>query len=100
MGHRKTSDYTCPLWALPEVSASGSALPHIYNKLSPPLYLGTVMSFPFYFIIFTQGRGWIREKLEGEMGGCEYDQNTMHEILKDLIKYHIKKIKIPLKKTT
>lgn len=24
------------------------------------------------------------------MGGCEYDKNTRHEILKDLIKYCIK----------
>lgn len=55
------------------------------------MYLGTVMSFPvlFYFFFIQEG-WWIREKLEGEMGGREYDKNTRHEIPKDLIKYCIK----------
>lgn len=49
------------------------------------------MSFPVLFnFFFIQEGWWIGEKLEGEMGGHEYDQNTKHEILKDLIKYCIK----------
>ena len=39
-------------WTLPGVSASGYALPLICNKLSPPPYLGAVMSFPFLFFPF------------------------------------------------
>jgi hypothetical protein len=39
--------WSCLLWNLPDVSASGYALPHIYNKLVPPPFLGAVMSFPF-----------------------------------------------------
>lgn len=34
------------LWGLPNVSAPGYALPHLFNKLSPSPYL-EVMSFPF-----------------------------------------------------
>lgn len=36
-----SSVWSCLLWTLPE--APGSALPHNYNKLSPPPYLGAVM---------------------------------------------------------
>lgn len=35
------------LWAVPDVSISGYALPHIYSKLSPLLYLGAVVSASF-----------------------------------------------------
>lgn len=44
--------WSYPLWTLPDIPASGYALPRIYNKLSPPLHLGTVMSFPFLFFFF------------------------------------------------
>jgi hypothetical protein len=43
------------LWKLPDVFALPPptyALPFIYNKLSPPPYLGTVMSFPFHLFIY------------------------------------------------
>lgn len=36
------------LWTLPDVPASGYALPHASNKLSSP-HLGTIMFFPFSF---------------------------------------------------
>lgn len=40
---------SCSLWTLPDVPASGCALPHIYNK--PPLpHLGAMAAFLFYFI--------------------------------------------------
>lgn len=39
---------TCSLWALPDVSACGSAFPFICNNLSAPPYLGVVMSFLYF----------------------------------------------------
>lgn len=41
-----SSIWSCPLWTLIDVSASGCALPHFYNKPATPRYLGAVMS-PF-----------------------------------------------------
>ena len=41
------------LWTLPDVPASGYTLPHIYNKLSPPPYLGAVMSFLSFLFLFS-----------------------------------------------
>lgn len=40
-----------PFWSLLDVPASGYGLPHPYNKLSAPPYLGPVMSF-FSFISY------------------------------------------------
>lgn len=42
--HTWPSSGLSPLWTLTNVSASGYALLHIYNKLSPPPYPGAVMS--------------------------------------------------------
>lgn len=41
---------SCLLWTLPDVSASGDALSHTYNKLSPPWYLGAFLSSLFLFL--------------------------------------------------
>ena len=42
----------CQLWPLPDISHSGYALPHMYNKLFPPSYLGLVTSFPDFSFCF------------------------------------------------
>lgn len=48
-----------PLWALPDVSASGYVLPFIYKKLSPPPYQRVVMSFLFFpFSLHSYSRLW------------------------------------------
>lgn len=39
-----------PIWTLPDIPAFDYALPHIYNKLSLLPCLGTVMSFPSFYI--------------------------------------------------
>lgn len=41
--------WPCPLWILPDVHASGHALPYIYNKCSPSPHPGAVRPFPVYF---------------------------------------------------
>lgn len=46
------------LWTAPGISAPGYALTFSYKKLSPPPYLGEVMSFPFLFLFCFSFRGW------------------------------------------
>lgn len=43
---------SCSLWTLPDASAPGSALPHIYNKAPPPPTPRSTMA-SFYFFSFT-----------------------------------------------
>ena len=62
---------------LPDVSASGYSLPHIYNKPFPPPYLTTVMPFSFYlsFSITYQvhdRKEWVRHINTSFSGGVTF----------------------------
>lgn len=46
---------SCSLWTLPDIFVSGYALPQIYRKLSPPLYIGAVTFFLCISFFHSQG---------------------------------------------
>lgn len=42
--------------------------------------------------------GWVDLRVTGEKHGIKYDQNTLHGILKGLIKYFLKTLNVKFRK--
>jgi hypothetical protein len=53
--NRKAGTGLCLICNLPDIPASGSPLPFIYNKSFPPAYLDAVMFFLFISLLHSLG---------------------------------------------